>query len=224
CAAAKRARDELRWRQLVEVDEVCPAALELLVAFERAVEEREDDCHVIERGEQGAPALEVFPRLFGISAEAGEHLEAGHGRQRPVRSFPRRRARVLEARVLEHHQRSSPVSPLRSVTTPSTGNSRTSRRTSAGRPFSVRSSRASPILRTPGVSRITLKMSLQAISPTGLPSASLMLKPKSTSGFGVPSGSLTRKYAARFPRTRSRTSLPAKPCFRKTRAATSMVL
>jgi len=91
------------------------------------------------------------------------------------------------------------------------------------RPFSVRSRRESPIFRTPVVSRMTLKRSDQAISPTGLPSASLMLKPKSTSGFGVPSGSLTRKYAARFARMRSRTSFPEKPCLRKRRAATSMV-
>jgi hypothetical protein len=78
-------------------------------------------------------------------------------------------------------------------------------------------------LRTPGVSRMTLKRSDQAISPTGLPSASLMLKPKSTSGFGVPSCSFTRKYAARFARTRSRTSFGAKPWRRKMRAATSTV-
>src|SRR5690606_445679 len=216
--------DELRGRKVVEVDDVGPAALELLVALERAVEEREHHDHVVDGVEHLEPPLEVLPCLLGRGAEARDLLEARHRRERPVLGLAGQRPRILEAGVEDRHQSSSPVSPFTSVTVRSTGNSRTLRRTSAGRPLSVRSRRASPIFRTPGVSRLKLKMSLQAISPTGLPSASLMLNPKSTSGFGVPSGSFTRKYVARFARTRSRTSFAAKPWRRKMRAATSTVL
>jgi hypothetical protein len=66
-----------------------------------------------------------------------------------------------------------------------------------------------------------LKTPESAISPTGLPSASLKLKPKSMAGFGVPSGSDTAKKSWSALRMAARTTALFAPWRRKTVAATS---
>src|SRR5690606_27252757 len=220
--AGSEARGQLlRGRQLPQVEVVLPGLLEVLEALGRGVEEGPDHGHVVEREPELGPALEALPRELGVGPEPGDRLEARHGDERPVLGLARQEPRVLEAGVEHRHQSGPPVSPFVSVTVPSTGNSWTRRRTSAGSPLRLRSPGASPILRTPSVSRMTLNTSDQAISPTGLPSASSRLKPKSTRRFGVPSGSVTRKYATRLSTMRARTVVPDTPARRNTRAATS---
>src|SRR5690606_30268241 len=209
--ATERRGDDLTRRQLGEIEVVAPCLLEVFVPLGERIEEREREAARRELGDQLEPPLEALPRLVGRWPEAGDALPGDRRGQRPVLGLSWLGTRVFEAWIEDRHQSSPPVSPSISVTVPRIGNSLMPRRMSAGSELSFRSPCRSPILRTPSVSRMTLKTSDQAISPTGLPSASLMLKPKSTRGFGVPSGSLTRNMAARFCFTRSRTVALAAP-------------